>query len=266
MSNGRRLKDNFNQIFGKAASNGSLHSTNALRFVYFMKEYSRGQENRKHILDWEKVFLKKVSSFSENMTCAEIVYAAERSLDDSVAESTGSDIKFFALTFTIMGIFSGIVNGRCADARFGLHQLLGFASLLSIYLGVTAALGFLMFLGIPFVSMVGVLPFLVVSVGIDDVFIILHELNEMVRQNIPGMHMLSGTMASSGPTITMTTLTDLVAFAFSCRSIFPAIRLFCTYAALAFWSAFLCLLPFLSVASGLILNESTPNVEIFYLV
>ena len=243
MSNGRRLKDNFNQIFGKTASNGSLHSANALRFVYFMKEYSRGQENRKHILDWEKMFLKKVSSFSENTTCAEVVYAAERSLDDSVAESTGSDIKFFALTFTIMGIFSGIVNGRCADARFG-HQLLGFASLLSIYLGVTAALGFLMFLGVPFVSMVGVLPFLVVSIGIDDVFIILHELNEMVRQNIPGMHMLSGTMARSGPTIMMTTLTDLVAFAVSCRSIFPAIRLFCTYAALAIWSAFFMLVTF----------------------
>ena len=240
MSNGRRLKDNFHQIFGKVASNGSLHSTNALRFVYFMKEYSRGHENRKHILEWEKVFLKKVSSFAENTTCAEIVYAAERSLDDSVAESTGSDIKFFALTFTIMGIFSGIVNGRCADARFG-HQLLGFASLLSIYLGVTAALGLLMFLGVPFVSMVGVLPFLVVSIGIDDVFIILHELNEMVRQNIPAMHMLSGTMARSGPTITMTTLTDLVAFAVSCRSIFPAIRFFCTYAALAIWSAFFML-------------------------
>ena len=243
MSNGRRLKDNFNRIFGKAASNGSIHSTNAIRFVYFMKEYSRAAENRTHILDWENLFLKKVSSFSENTTCANIVYAAEKSLDDSVAESTVSDIIFFALTFMIMGIFSGIVNGRCADARFG-HQLLGFASLLSIYLGVTAALGFLMFVGVPFVSMVGVLPFLVVSIGIDDVFIILHELNEMVRQNMPAMHMLSGTMARSGPTITMTTLTDLVAFAVSCRSIFPAIRLFCTYAALTIWSAFFMLVTF----------------------
>ena len=132
MSNGRRLNDNFNQIFGKAASNGSLHSTNALRFVYFMKEYSRGEKKLKQILDWEESFLQKVSSFSRNTTCANIVYAAERSLDDSVAESTGSDIKFFALTFAIMGIFSGIVNGRCADGQFG-HQLLGFSSQLSIF-------------------------------------------------------------------------------------------------------------------------------------
>ena len=243
MSNGRRLKDNFNQIFGKAASNGSLHSTNALRFVYFMKEYSKGEENRKHILDWEKLFLKQVSSFSENTTCAEIVYAAERSLDDSVGKSTVSDIKFFALTFTVMGVFSGIVNGRCADAHFG-HQLLGFSSLLSIYLGITAAFGLLMFLGVPFVSMVGVLPFLVVSIGINDVFIILHELNEMVRQNLPAVHMLSGTMARSGPTITMTTLTDLVAFAVSCRSVFPVIRLFCAYAAFAILAAFFMLVTF----------------------
>jgi predicted RND superfamily exporter protein len=42
----------------------------------------------------------------------------------------------------------------------------------------------------------------------------------------------------------MTTLTDLVAFAVSCRSIFPAIRLFCTYAALTIWSAFFMLVTF----------------------
>ncbi len=243
MSNGRRLQDNFNQIFGKMASNGSLDSTAALRIVYFMKEYPREEENREGILEWETKFLNEVSSFAKTTTCANMVYLAERSLDDSVTESTNSDIKFFALTFAIMGIFSGIVNSRCGDARFG-HQLLGFGSFLSIYLGITAALGFLVFLGVPFVSMVRVVPFLVVSIGIDDVFIILHELNGMVRQNIPTMHILSGIMARSGPTITMTTLTDLVAFAASCRSIFPAIRYFCTYAALTIWAAFFMLVTF----------------------
>ena len=243
MANERLLQDNYNSIFGKASSNGAIDSTNALRIVYNMKEYTKADKNRKAILDWELEFLNTVSSFSKNTTCANILYAAERSLDDSVGESTSSDIKFFALTFTIMGIFSGMVNGRCADARFG-HQLLGLSSMLSIYLGVTAALGLLVFLGVPFVGMVGILPFLVVSIGIDDVFIILHELNEMVRQNIPARHMLSGTMARSGPTITMTTLTDLVAFAVSCLSVFPAIRYFCTYAALAIWLAFLMLVTF----------------------
>ena len=243
MSHGRRLKDHLNQIFGKIPRNASLESTKALRFSYIMKEYARKDENRQGILQWEKTFLNELSYFSENTTCANIFYAAERSLDDSVSESTGSDIKFFALTFTIMGTFSAIINGRCGDYRFG-HQLLGFASLFAIYLGVTSGLGFLMFAGVPFVSMVGVLPFLVVSIGIDDVFIMLHELNSMVRQNIPAMYMLSGTMARSGPTITMTTLTDLVAFAVSCRSIFPAIRFFCAYAASTIFSAFLMLVTF----------------------
>ena len=243
MANGRRLLDNFDKIFGNNATNDSLDSTNALRMLYFMQEYDREEEKRENILDWENIFLNKVSSFSENTTCANVFYAAERSMDDSVSEGTGSDIKFFVVTFTIMGILSCIVNGRCADARFG-HQLLGYGALLSIYLGVTSALGFLMIVGVPFISMVGVLPFLVVSIGIDDVFIILHELNEMIRQDLPAMHMLSGTMARSGPTITMTTLTDLVAFAVSSRSIFPSIRLFCTYAALGISSVFLLLLTF----------------------
>ncbi len=242
MANGRRLVDNFNVIFGNKATSNNLLSTNALRMVYYMREQSSDKE-KDSILEWEDTFLQKLEEFSKNTTCAEVFYAAEKSLDDSVSESTGSDIKFFAVTFTIMGIFSSVVNGRCADPRYG-HQLLGFAALLSIYLGVTSALGFAMYVGVPFVNMVGVLPFLVVSIGIDDVFIILHELNELVRQNIPALHMISGTMARSGPTITMTTLTDLVAFGVSCRSLFPAVRFFCAYAAIAITFAFLMLTTF----------------------
>ena len=239
MANGKRLVDNFNVIFGNTASSKNLLSTNALRIVYYMKEHNNDQE-KDAILLWEDTFLQKAEEFSKHATCAEVFYAAEKSLDDSVSETTGSDIKFFAVTFTIMGIFSSVVNGRCADSRYG-HQLLGFAALLCIYLGVTSALGFVMYVGIPFVNIVGVLPFLVVSIGIDDVFIILHELNELVRQNIPALHMITGTMTRSGPTITMTTLTDLVAFAVSCRSFFPAVRFFCAYAAIAITFSFLML-------------------------
>ena len=67
----------------------------------------------------KRPFLMNYPIFRKTPTCANIFYAAERSLDDSVSESTGSDIKFFALTFTIMGTFSAIINGRCGDYRFG---------------------------------------------------------------------------------------------------------------------------------------------------
>ena len=142
-----------------------------------------------------------------------------------------------------MGLSSSIVNGRCADPLYG-HHLLGFCALLAIYLRVTSAFGLLMYIGISFINMVGVLPFLVVIIGVDDVFIILHNLNEIIRDNIPAVHILSGSMARSSPTITMTTLTDLVAFPVSCRSVFPAVRFFCAYAALAITFAFLMLVTF----------------------
>ena len=243
MSNGRRLRDNQLMIFGgHAPYNISENTTSALRIVYFMKEYASNGK-REEVENWESKFIDKVSSISKNMKCADVYYSAERSLDDSVSQSTTSDIKFFAITFAIMGTFSAIVNGRCNDPLYG-QQLLGSASLLAIYLGVTSAFGLSMFLGIPFVSMVGVLPFLVVSIGVDDVFIILHELNEILRGNIPNIAILSGCMSRSGPTITMTTLTDLVAFAVSSRSKFPAIRFFCAYAALGLTFAFILLVTF----------------------
>ena len=67
MSNGRRLKDNFNLIFGKRASNSSLHTTNALLMVYVMTKPSN-QKERGNVLNWESKFIEIMSEFSKNTT------------------------------------------------------------------------------------------------------------------------------------------------------------------------------------------------------
>jgi predicted RND superfamily exporter protein len=77
-------------------------------------------------------------------------------------------------------------------------------------------------------------------VGIDDMFIIVDELDRThPDQTVPKR--LSTVMRVVGPAITMTTVTDLVAFAVGTSSKFPSIIYFCTYAALSITFAFLFL-------------------------
>ena len=72
-------------------------------------------------------------------------------------------------------------------------------------------------------------------------FIII-DATESVDPEIQGPERLVVAMKHVGGSITMTTSTDLVAFAVSTVSNFPAIHLFCVYAALSIFFAYVMLI------------------------
>lgn len=72
-------------------------------------------------------------------------------------------------------------------------------------------------------------------------FIIVDAL-ESVDPSVPGEERLVIAMKHIGGSITMTTTTDLVAFAVSTVSDFPAVHLFCVYAALSIFFAYAMLI------------------------
>ena len=75
----------------------------------------------------------------------------------------------------------------------------------------------------------------------DNMFIII-DATESVDPEIQGPERLVVAMKHVGGSITMTTSTDLVAFAVSTVSNFPAIHLFCVYAALSIFFAYAMLI------------------------
>ena len=67
------------------------------------------------------------------------------------------------------------------------------------------------------------MPFLVLGIGIDDMFIMVDELDRQPRE-LTMIQTIKAVMKHSGATVTMTTMTDLVAFAVSTSTSFPAIK------------------------------------------
>ena len=230
----------FQRTFGKTTndSNGDILSAQALRLIYFIRGVELDEDVSEKTKDWEKKFLEKMENF-DSLQCASLVFTAERSIDDAISESTGSDIKFVALTFTLMISFACFMLGKYRNPLTG-HGLLAMSGIQCVFFGIVAGFGISMLAQIPFVSIAGILPFLIVGVGIDDMFIIVDELDRThPDQTIP--QRLSMVMRTVGPAITMTTMTDLLAFAVGTSSKFPSIIFFCTYAALSITFAFLFL-------------------------
>ena len=189
--------------------------------LYLMRDPDDEQASEK-VLKWEKSFIDKAASFVNTLSCFEVHYMSERSLDDAIAESSGSDVTLVSITFSLMITFACIMLGKFLNPLTG-HSLLANAGVFAVALGILSGFGLAMWCRVPFVSIVGVLPFLVLGIGIDDMFILVDELDRQPRESSK-TEIIKAVMAHSGATVTMTTLTDLVAFAVSTSTSFPAIR------------------------------------------
>ena len=220
--NGRHIEFSFNRAFGSVTRKaGRIIGARAIQLIYVIRD-PEDEDASKKILQWEKSFLDKVFSLVGNLSCFEVYYSSERSLDDAIAESSGSDITLVSITFSLMITFACVMLGKFLNPLTG-HSLLANAGVFAVALGILAGFGLAMWCRVPFISLVGVLPFLVLGIGIDDMFIIVDSLDRQPR-DMATIDVIKTVMTHSGATITMTTLTDLVAFAVSTSTAFPAIR------------------------------------------
>ncbi|XP_067049553.1 patched domain-containing protein 3-like [Acropora muricata] len=240
--NGRPIQFSFNRAFGSVSrQGGKITGARAIQLIYVIRD-PEDEDASKKILLWEKTFLDKVISLMDTLSCFEVYYSSERSMDDAIAESSGSDITLVSITFSLMITFACVMLGKFLNPLTG-HSLLANAGVFAVALGILAGFGLAMWCRVPFVSLVGVLPFLVVGIGIDDMFILVDSLDRQPR-DITTTDAIKTVMTHSGATITMTTMTDLVAFAVSTSTAFPAIRYFCIYAALTVTCAYLMIITY----------------------
>lgn len=241
MRNGRPFWYNIGGMFGGLEidkNSGKIANVDAIHTMYFMKN----DDEDKSVIEWEKKFLDEARALKDELSCMNIVVNAQRSLDDAINESTVADIGFISITYTLMISFACIMLAKIRNPLTG-HSLLANIGICSVFLGILAGFGFAMLVQTPFISIVGALPFLIVGIGIDDMFIIVDELDRVGPQ-YSVVDTIKIVMANAGPTITMTTMTDLVAFAVSTWSQLPSIQYFCLYAAMAIFFSYLMIITF----------------------
>ena len=245
MSNGKQPRVNFPSMLGlmKINSNGSISSASSIRIAYFM-QYHSTDAIYERIMKWEESFINYLSSQKEILKAKGInlYYYAYRSLDDSISESALSDMSLIIVAFVLMVVFCVVMNLRIKRAVNG-HVLLAMAGIFTVFLGIAASFGLAMYAGTPFIGIAAVLPFMVLGVGIDDMFILVDTLDQR-HPTLEGNIRLVATLSSAGSSILMTTLTDLIAFAISTVTDFRGIEYFCLYAALAITFVFLLMITF----------------------
>ena len=93
--------------------------------------------------------------------------------------------------------------------------LLTLAGIISVILGFIISIGFASLLGYPYTLVHAILPFLCLGIGIDDMFVIIQCLNitkKKMSKDSEIQDIISETMAHAGVSITVTSITDVLAF------------------------------------------------------
>ena len=152
---------------------------------------------------------------------------AERSFEDEFGRAIVSDIPLVPIVFVIMGVFTCIVFFKRDKVQS--RSLLGFMTVISIFLSIMAGYGLMFVCAIPFTSMTQILPFVFFGVGLDDAFIITGSYFRL-DPSMDVVDRVAKTMDEIGLSIFITTLTSAIAFGLGCTSTIPAVYWLCLYA------------------------------------
>ncbi|VDK86837.1 unnamed protein product [Litomosoides sigmodontis] len=178
---------------------------------------------------WEQ----EVFTFSESTKNDSLirVFATSEGLVSREVRRTGlRALPFITVSLVAVLLFTVItslkrdpVTSKPWEAAFGV-----FCPILSLI----ASFGLLFWFKFPFLPIVCVVPFLVLAIGVDDVFIFLHCYHQTdprlsVEERIGKM------LAEAGPSITITSLTNFLSFAISIFTPTPAIQIFSVYISIA---------------------------------
>ncbi|WKY02116.1 hypothetical protein Q1695_015826 [Nippostrongylus brasiliensis] len=109
---------------------------------------------------------------------------------------------------------------------------LAVGGVISAALAISSAVGLLLLLGFGMTSVAYSMPFIVFSVGVDNVFILLSAWRSTPSHESLSKRM-EETFADAGVSITVTSLTDFISFAVGCATPFPSVQMFCAYAVTA---------------------------------
>uniref|UniRef100_A0A7E4VFC0 SSD domain-containing protein n=1 Tax=Panagrellus redivivus TaxID=6233 RepID=A0A7E4VFC0_PANRE len=181
---------------------------------------------------WEKAFQKALEEYPED-PFIQFTYLHSQSLAEELKRNADSLVPRFILAFTILVIFSVICNMALIDGTFYIDWVLSkpILAVLGVFnagMGIATAIGALNLAGMPYNDIVGVMPFLVVAVGTDNMFLMVASIRRTNRA-LPTDIRIGECMSDAAISMFITSLTDAFSFGVGTITSIPAVQIFCVY-------------------------------------
>ncbi|VDK83959.1 unnamed protein product, partial [Litomosoides sigmodontis] len=157
------------------------------------------------------------------------LFSRDREIEEQ-SQITLASLPFLGVTTLVLTAFMII---SLIDFPFENSQYIeAIFAVISPGMALITSWGILWGIGLPFSNILTVVPFLVVTIGVDDAFLILAAW----RQSNTACDLetrMGETLTHSGTSVTITSLTDVLCFTVGLFSNLPVVRLFCIYTSVA---------------------------------
>ncbi|XVF35828.1 hypothetical protein REPUB_Repub19eG0004400 [Reevesia pubescens] len=197
-----------------------------------------GNETQKAVA-WEKAFIQLAKDEllpmvqSKNLTFS---FSSESSIEEELKRESTADVITILISYLVMFAYISLTLGdtpRLSSFYISSKVLLGLSGVVLVMLSVLGSVGFFSAIGVKSTLIImEVIPFLVLAVGVDNMCILV---NAVKRQPLD-LHLegrISNALVEVGPSITLASLSEVLAFAVGSFIPMPACRVFSMFAALA---------------------------------
>ncbi|XP_005351017.1 patched domain-containing protein 3 [Microtus ochrogaster] len=203
-----------------------LTESRALRLLYYLK--TEDPEDSERSKAWLTHFLDHFNDMKSSLTLeeTEVVYFTSLSRQLEFEATSKTVIPLFHLAYILIILFAVVSCFRLDCVRNKMWVAV--SGVFCVALSVVSGFGLMLHIGVPFVIIVANSPFLILGVGVDDMFIMISawqktSLMESIRER------LSNSYSKVAVSITITTLTNVLAFYTGISSSFRSVQYFCIY-------------------------------------
>ncbi|KAL2129344.1 hypothetical protein VTI74DRAFT_7918 [Chaetomium olivicolor] len=251
-----------NMILGGYSSDPT--DATAMTVTWVLNNYPEGSPEEDRAMDWEEVMKNRLLALQEEARerGLRLSFSTEISLEQELNKSTNTDAKIIVISYIIMFLYASIALGSTTlsfrdflrNPAISLVEskfTLGVVGIVIVLMSITASIGLFSWVGLKAtLIIVDVIPFIVLAVGVDNIFLIVHEF-ERVNISHPDDMVevrISRALGRMGPSILFSAITETICFALGAFVGMPAVRNFAVYAAGAvFINAILQVTMFVSV-------------------
>ena len=194
---------------------------------------------------WEREFINVVQTTlrdSEFWQHYSVSYSSEQSLQTELNSQAKGDAITITISYIVMFVYVVLALGKVFPIRTCLSRtrvMLAFVGLLVVVCSLIVSLGLCASLNVDFTLIISeVIPFLVLAIGVDNIFIIQHGFEKQSKR-LDAPERLAWTLADVGVSITLSSLSECFAFLLGILTNMPAVKSFAIYASVAILADYL---------------------------
>ncbi|KAL3422081.1 patched sphingolipid transporter [Phlyctema vagabunda] len=251
-------------ILGGYKDSGDVADASAIIVTWVVSNAAEGSSHVERAMDWEQSLRSTLLDVQEEASQRglRLSFSTEISLEQELNKSTNTDAKIVIISYIFMFFYASLALGSTtlslktlfrypATALVQSKFSLGVVGIVIVLMSISASIGLFSAAGIKVTLIIAeVIPFIVLAVGVDNIFLIVHEF-ERVNVSHPDDMVeirISKALGRMGPSILLSASTETIAFALGALVGMPAVRNFAIYAAGAvFINAVLQVTMFVSV-------------------